>query len=58
VPSAGNGRRFSICPRLAIDDAWFGQPVEGTNPGGEVVESGRVSEIAAITAEQDLTQVD
>jgi hypothetical protein len=32
--------------------------VEGTNPGGEVVESGQVSEIAAITAEQDLTQID
>ena len=43
---------------LSLDGARLGEPVEGADAGGEVVERGEVLEIAAVAAEQDLTQVD
>ena len=43
---------------LLLDGARLGEPVEGTDAGGEVVERGEMRQIAAVAAEQDLTQVD
>src|SRR6202030_4685517 len=42
---------------LLLDGARLGEPVEGTDTGCEVVERCEVRQIAAVAAEQDLTQV-
>jgi hypothetical protein len=36
----------------AVEQAWLGQAVEGTNPGREIIEGGQVSEIALVTSEE------
>jgi hypothetical protein len=43
---------------LAVHVARLGQAAKRTNPGREVVQSGEVGEIAPVTVEQDLTQID
>jgi len=40
---------------LLLDGARFGEPVEGTDTGREVVERCEVRQIAAVAAEHDLT---
>src|SRR3979411_1592534 len=42
---------------LLLDGARLGEPVEGTDTGREVVERCEVSQIAAVAAEHDLTEV-
>ena len=42
----------------SVDQARLGQAVEGTNPGREIVEGGQVREIALVTSEEDLAQID
>src|SRR3984893_6647009 len=43
---------------LVLDGARLGEPVEGTDTGREVVERCEVRQVAAVAAEQDLTEVD
>src|ERR1019366_1871604 len=43
---------------LVLDLARLGQPVEGADACGEVVERGQMGEIAPVAPEQDLAQVD
>src|ERR1700724_3394251 len=42
---------------LVLDGARLGEPVEGTDTGREVVERCEVRQVAAVAAEQDLTEV-
>src|SRR5271165_4900778 len=43
---------------FAIDGTRRRQAAERANPGGEVVRSGEVSEVASVAAKQDFTKID